>query len=124
MRSITSFFKIFPMTLLISHQAISSPLHKRKPTCQNVNIPITITATNEFIAEDFVLDPQTIIGSILNLIFTTFIPKTTFIIAARYCEPEVYVSGRQNTIQVLVHGATYTRNYCKFSPHPIRIFRS
>ncbi|EFX01970.1 ctr copper transporter family protein [Grosmannia clavigera kw1407] len=32
-------------------------------------------------------------------------------VSARYCEPEVEVPGRENSIQVLVHGITYSKVY-------------
>jgi hypothetical protein len=35
----------------------------------------------------------------------------TFHISASYCEPEVHIPSRVDTLQLLVHGATYTRNY-------------
>ncbi|KFY02422.1 hypothetical protein V490_00507 [Pseudogymnoascus sp. VKM F-3557] len=35
----------------------------------------------------------------------------TFDIAARYCEPEVVVPSRTNSLQLLVHGGQYDRNY-------------
>jgi len=37
--------------------------------------------------------------------------SATYNIAARYCQPEVLVLHRQSNIQLLVHGATYTRDY-------------
>lgn len=33
----------------------------------------------------------------------------TFNISVRYCKPTVEVEGRQNTIQMLLHGAAYTK---------------
>lgn len=66
--------------------------------CTNFFIPVTVSAAN------FVLplsDPpayQQITG--------------TYKIGARYCEPHNIIKSRHNTLQILVHGITYTRN-CK-----------
>ena len=58
------------------------------------------------------LDPVDVALAIVNLVFDVPVGGT-FNTFARYCEPEVQVASRTNTLQLLVHGATYDRNYCK-----------
>lgn len=43
----------------------------------------------------------------------------TFEIAARYCEPEVVVQDRQDSVQLLVHGITYDKNYWSGGDYPV-----
>lgn len=105
--------KVLVCLSILSQSAICSPLVKREPTCQNIVIPVAASAENLSIPSNFSLDPETLLSQILGLLFSLFIPTTTFNIAARYCEPEVQVASRANTLQLLVHGATYDRNYCK-----------
>ena len=93
--------------------ATSTPLEKRGPTCKDVIISITASATNVFTPSNVVLDPTHIVAQIIALVYTVNLPATPYDIAARYCEPEVDIPARANTIQLLAHGATYTRNYCK-----------
>jgi hypothetical protein len=68
------------------------------PTCTEFDFPVTVSAANFEIPISTPLVFQQVSG--------------TYSIHARYCEPENYVKSRQNTLQVLVHGITYTRN-CK-----------
>jgi hypothetical protein len=98
---------------LFLHLAISSPLSKRGPTCNDIVIPVTFSAMNARIPAGITLDPSSILNAIAALVFDLPI-SGTYDIAARYCEPEVVVASRTNTLQLLVHGATYTRNYCAF----------
>lgn len=80
-------------------------------TTLNTSGPIT---TNSILK---VLDPNldstgllALLASSTNLFFTSVI-SGTYNIAGRYCEPEVYIESRQQTLQLLAHPATYDRNY-------------
>lgn len=50
------------------------------------------------------------VSFLLSLLFDNLV-QGQFNIAARYCEPENNVPSRANTLQFLLHGATYDRNY-------------
>lgn len=57
-------------------------------------------------------DPIKFISSLADKsVFSTGLTESNYTISGRYCEPEVYNPARQNTVQLLVHGATYTRDY-------------
>ncbi|KAF2161610.1 hypothetical protein M409DRAFT_28004 [Zasmidium cellare ATCC 36951] len=77
-----------------------------EPTCNLLTINVDITALN-------IQLPSNISGLTLDIL--TALPKVqiqgTYQIAARYCEPEVKNSSRTNTLQLLVHGVTYTKDY-------------
>jgi hypothetical protein len=90
-------------------------LEKREPTCYNFTIPITISANNTQVPPGLsLLDPIDVALAIVNLVFDVPVIGT-YNIFARYCEPEVQIASRTNTLQFLVHGVTYDRNYCKRS---------
>ncbi|CAJ0550196.1 Ff.00g101260.m01.CDS01 [Fusarium sp. VM40] len=72
---------------------------KRQLSCIDVVIPVTISATNLQI-------PIASTGPEFNVPV-----RGTFNIAARYCEPEIKIPFKQHTLQILVHGITYDRNY-------------
>ncbi|KAH9215485.1 hypothetical protein DL95DRAFT_461122 [Leptodontidium sp. 2 PMI_412] len=87
-------------TICILGLANSSPLERHSQlNCTNVVIPVTITATNLHI-------PIATTGPVFDVPV-----HGTFNIAARYCEPEIKVPSKQKTLQILVHGITYDRNY-------------
>lgn len=100
-------------------QAWSSPLlQKREPSCQNITFPVTITSTNAQLPTD--LNPagpvlESILTDVVGIVFDVLI-QGTYSIAASYCEPEVHIPSRANTLQLLVHGATYDRNYVIILP--------
>ncbi|TVY83688.1 hypothetical protein LSUE1_G003808 [Lachnellula suecica] len=76
----------------------STPLAKREPSCTDIVIPVTITANNVDLTSTQVPQPIVIVTGTYN-------------IAGRYCEPENQISGHHDTLQVLVHGISYTRDY-------------
>jgi pimeloyl-ACP methyl ester carboxylesterase len=81
------------------------------PICQDVNIPVTVSAMNKQLPTDLVLSNPT---SLLNAVASELLVlpvSGTFNIAGRYCKPEVTIPGREKTLQLLVHGITYDRNY-------------
>jgi len=117
MFSLSGLFKGFLGLSVLAHRAISAPVvEKRGPTCHDLTIPVAITGSNYVIPPTFILDPATVVTQILSLILRFVVPNTTYNLRATYCEPEVNVPSRANTLQLLVH--TYSimnRNYCK---HP------
>ncbi|KAH9216638.1 alpha/beta-hydrolase [Leptodontidium sp. 2 PMI_412] len=80
------------------------------PRCSDITIPVTISSQNADLPSGFSLaDPDA--GEIIaNLMFNVSI-HGSYNIAATFCEPEVYVPTRANTLQLLVHGATYARSF-------------
>jgi hypothetical protein len=86
------------------------------PNCYDFFIPINATSLNRQI-EDYNLTTTASIESLIASLETsvstsTYITVTTsFNISARYCEPEVKIPSRASSIQFLVHGITYTKNY-------------
>jgi hypothetical protein len=114
MRTSFCLVQALALSLFYLELAKSSPLvTKREPTCQNITFPVTISANNAQLPTN--IDPtSTVLESLLsNLVGWTFdnLVEGTFEIAASYCEPEVHIPSRVNTLQLLVHGATYNRNY-------------
>jgi hypothetical protein len=83
------------------------------PTCSDIIIPVNITANNFVIPSTLTVDN---LGTFINGLGSSLFDLAANIIggsyniAARYCEPELYVPSRQHTVQLLVHGVTYTRN--------------
>jgi hypothetical protein len=94
--------------------ALSSPLiAKRGPSCQNITFPVTISSNNARLPTN--LDSsgpvlESLLTDLVGWVFDAVI-EGTFNIAASYCEPEVNIPSRAHTLQLLVHGATYDRNY-------------
>jgi hypothetical protein len=60
-------------------------------------------------------------GLLGNLVLSNVV-EGEFEIVGTYCEPEVVVPGRWNTLQMLAHPATYDRYWvrliCSSSPYP------
>lgn len=114
MRSTLPLSQALALSALSVGPAVSSPLvTKREPNCQNISFPVTISSYNAQLPTN--IDPtSTVIESLLtSLVGWTFdvLVEGTFEIAGSYCEPEVQIPSRTNTLQLLVHGATYDRNY-------------
>lgn len=118
MANIWASFQIFrclalAILCLVILAACSPSSTQDGPNCQNLTIPVTISSNNahfpaDFTPNDIVL--ESLLSSAGNLVFDLLI-EGTFNISASYCEPEVYVQSRASTLQFLVHGAVYTRNY-------------
>jgi pimeloyl-ACP methyl ester carboxylesterase len=102
----------------------AQPTAKRsQPTCSDITIPVTITAENYqtpggllsaltnletgSIAEEL----QNVLNSAGSIVQETLSTGGTYSISGRFCEPEVQVPGRSDTIQLLVHGITVDKNY-------------
>lgn len=83
------------------------------PTCTTLSIPISVQARNAHFPADFTTTSLlSIVGALGAVVFDSLITDT-YTIVGTYCEPEVLVESRKETIQLLVHGATYTRS-CQF----------
>jgi pimeloyl-ACP methyl ester carboxylesterase len=84
----------------------SSPM-----TCQDIVIPVSASADNFELPAGLSLIDLTaaFLDGVAEL--STAPVNGQYNIGARYCEPSPPVPNRQQTLQVLVHGVTYTRNY-------------
>ncbi|KAF8863223.1 hypothetical protein BDZ45DRAFT_738558 [Acephala macrosclerotiorum] len=88
------------------------------PVCTEIAIPVTITANNAILPPN--LDTAgllALIASGVDLVFKSTV-SGSYNIAGRYCEPEVHIASRQNTLQLLAHPATYDRNYWSGGGYP------
>ncbi|KAI6712745.1 hypothetical protein JHW43_004712 [Diplocarpon mali] len=103
-----------PLTLILIgtvSRTNSSPLTKRGPVCREIVVPVTITCDNAIVHPS--IDVSSLMGllsSVIGLGFGLTI-QGTYQIRGTYCEPEVIVPSRSNTLQLLAHPATYDRNY-------------
>ncbi|CAD6503829.1 BgTH12-05574 [Blumeria graminis f. sp. triticale] len=102
------------LTIFATVQGAS--LLPRGMTCRDVLIPTVVNTSNDYI--DPTINSQAKARSWMQKVDSHRINSTEevdindkFNIAARYCEPEVKNPSRANTIQLLVHGITYTKNY-------------
>lgn len=95
------------LLVLLFGAAFSNPIHPRQAVpagCVNFNIPVTASADN------VALPPGLDVSNLLLLLnppvfeVTSQLASGTFDIAATYCPATTYVEGRENTLQVLLHG--------------------
>ncbi|KAK0099464.1 hypothetical protein ONS95_004674 [Cadophora gregata] len=92
-------------TLTLLHLILASP------TCTTLSIPVSVRAHNAHFPPDFTTTSLlSLVGALGAVVFDSLITDT-FTIVGTYCEPEVLVERRKDTVQLLVHGATYTRAY-------------
>lgn len=75
------------------------------PVCTDFVLPITASANNFDLSS----------GPTSNV---TVPVSGTFGIELKYCEPTTVVASRENTLQVLVHGASYDTSYWDFPFQP------
>jgi hypothetical protein len=105
-------FLLFPLTISSPISASSSPIAKREPACHDLTIPVSITCKNAAIpggAWPNMLNLLGLVDGLLGGLVFSNVVEGNFEIAGTYCEPEVVVSGRWNTLQMLAHPATYDR---------------
>lgn len=88
------------------------------PKCSDLTVTVTASANNQPLPLGVDLTtPSGITAFIATLAGTplTLFPAVpvsgTFQMSARFCEPEVVVPSRKNTVQLLVHGATENKLY-------------
>jgi hypothetical protein len=101
--------------VVISATAVQSRYNNNTgPICRDLKIHVNAKAQN------FALPPfpnstnTTAVGQYLSSFNASTIPQSvsvsgTFAIAATYCQPANKVPGRENTIQLLLHGVGYTK---------------
>lgn len=91
-------------------------LFSRGPSCSEFKIPVQVNTMNFYINPNVNSTAalnntmQNIFSGLVNLVSNVTV-SGTYNISARYCEPEFRNSSRSNTIQLLVHGITYTKDY-------------
>ncbi|TQS35336.1 hypothetical protein Golomagni_04246 [Golovinomyces magnicellulatus] len=90
-------------------------LGRSGPSCSEFRIPVTVSVENMKIDAN-INSVNSLKGAMQGIALGTLKPvnvriQDTFNIAARYCEPEVQNPNRTNTIQMLVHGITYSKDY-------------
>lgn len=88
-----------------------SPLALAAPSCRNVTIPVTISATNVQIPLTVNLANLTTYLSLSAQEVVDIPVSGTYNINGRYCEPEVQIAGRNDTLQFLNHGLAQTLHY-------------
>ncbi|KAK5993537.1 hypothetical protein PT974_06971 [Cladobotryum mycophilum] len=86
-------------------------IQKRGPQCTEVRIPVSVLADNIALPPIDATNLFSILNNIGDAAFGVLTVNGNYTLAGRYCEPEVHIPQRQNTIQLLVHGATYNKNY-------------
>lgn len=96
------------------------------PPWTDLVIPITAGASNEVfpIPANFnYSDPNAVDALIYQLGSNGPYPVqstcATFVISARYCAPQVNITSRANTIQLLVHGVTCYKLYWSGLSYPV-----
>ncbi|RKF78946.1 putative ctr copper transporter family protein [Golovinomyces cichoracearum] len=90
-------------------------LGRSGPSCSEFRIPVTVSVENMKIDPN-INSVDSLRGAMQGIALGTLKPvkvkiQDTYNIAARYCEPEVQNPNRTNTIQMLVHGITYSKDY-------------
>ncbi|EKD19781.1 ctr copper transporter family protein [Drepanopeziza brunnea f. sp. 'multigermtubi' MB_m1] len=106
-----NFLQASTIVLLSITLSTSSPLEKRGPVCREIVVPVTITCDNSIISPTIDLGSQVgLLSSVVGLFFGLTV-LGTYDIRGTYCEPEVNIPSRSNTLQLLAHPATYDRNY-------------
>ncbi|GIZ49301.1 hypothetical protein CKM354_001233300 [Cercospora kikuchii] len=82
-------------------------------SCREINIPVDVSANNRDLPET--LDLSSLLSlSVLNDLVAglgSTLVSGNYSIAARYCEPSAKVESRNKTLQILVHGIQYDRDY-------------
>ncbi|CAL5869860.1 uncharacterized protein PFLUO_LOCUS4091 [Penicillium psychrofluorescens] len=106
------------LTPLAAWLAIAASAVAMQPmiSCQeDVAITVSATASNLDIPGDLDLASLTPADGEYVANLTATLPRKSitgiYTIAGRYCEPANADPARQNTLQILVHGITYDRNY-------------
>lgn len=112
------------VTTAISAPATQSYPSEQLPTCQELLVPVQASANNTFFpAYPNSTTPTAIYDYIRSLGSAPLKPLANpvagvFNISVRYCEPTVKVEGRQDSIQLLLHGLGYTKvsSLCELAP--------
>lgn len=109
----------------------SISVHASGPKCSDVIFSLETASVNKAIPIGLVSEAlavisnatlpvvQLLVDSIGAIVLDNVSISDTYNISGRFCEPEVRVSGHQNHIQFLVHGATYNKNYWSGGDYPV-----
>ncbi|KAI9730400.1 MAG: hypothetical protein M1834_005910 [Cirrosporium novae-zelandiae] len=103
----------------ISKRTTTNTTTSNGPTCTDFMIPVTINASNKKVPTTLTSAltttlTSTTLSNLLNNLgddLQNALVSGTYNISARYCAPETIIANRTSTIQLLVHGITYTKNY-------------
>ena len=117
-----------PFVLGLTVVQILLPLCAANPPCTDITITVTATASNQVFPIPTGLNysnpaavsafVQTIIGD-GNSVYPLVPTGGTFKISARYCEPQVKIASRNNTVQILVSGVTENKLYWSGLGYPV-----
>lgn len=82
-------------------------------TCNDIAIPVSVSALNKNFPPDLSIDSLLTPGLLNKIVagLTSSLVSGDYTIGARYCEPSKDIASRRDTLQVLVHGITYTKDY-------------
>lgn len=82
-------------------------------TCTDIAIPVSVSANNKDFPPNLTVESLLSLGLLNNVVagLTSSLVSGTYTIGARYCEPSKDVAARKDTLQLLVHGITYTKDY-------------
>jgi len=116
-------YGLFVLQLLLF---LHLPFCAAAPQCKDLVVTVTASANNEVFPISTDLTSSSAISAtiqtILGTAVTTFplVPVSgTFSMSVRFCEPEVVVGSRKDTIQLLVHGVTETKLYWSGLGYPV-----
>lgn len=123
------FKSLFVLALATFTAAVPQP-RATGPTCTTFKMAIKATAQNNKIILPPNYNSSDPLGSITNSILSSgetglgnilgglVLTSGTYNINMMYCEPEVQIQNRSNTLQFLVHPATMTLKYWDFPVNP------
>ncbi|KAB8360934.1 hypothetical protein FH972_024666 [Carpinus fangiana] len=121
-QAIAMLSNIFLGSLWLAASMVSAnPLHHKKgPTCTNIVLPVEASATHKKVPDDLLSNLPSSPEAIKKLAdgLPNITVSGTWTIHGRYCKPEKDVRSRRHTLQYLVHGATYTRDYWSGASFP------
>jgi hypothetical protein len=100
--------QLLAVVLALIGVVFSTPIEQRQAIpagCTNVTIPVSVYTANNLLlpldldTANFLLLANPLLANIFDQI-----ASGSFDISATYCEPTIQVPGRENTLQILVHG--------------------
>jgi hypothetical protein len=111
-------------TGMLASSVLAAPtLERRDPACTEFIIPVDASAPTQVFSDvpANISDPTVLafylisqlsggLGALLGA-GGTVLTGGKYNISMRYCEPETIVKSRADTVQLLVHGLTYTKSY-------------
>ncbi|KAH8815958.1 Alpha/Beta hydrolase protein [Xylogone sp. PMI_703] len=113
--SLVHFF--FPLAQILGSLSVSALPTASQSSCTDLTIPVSLNAENTAVLPGLdILNLTALLDAINDISFTVPV-SGTWNIAATYCEPAWSVAA--TTLQILVHGGTYTRSYWAGDGGPI-----